>query len=106
MLTYMITFGKKMCMSNRFQFGIYVLGSLGACIGGYNGIEHWIQWYAKYIPVTFKSVYFQHYSPMVNSTVCGGKLVYDIAHYAFVNAIVAVTFPISVPMLLYFCEKK
>lgn len=93
-------------MSTYFKYGLIICGTIGGLYGGTNGFIHWYEWLINYKPVIFASKNIQQFAPIVNTSLCAGKLINDVAYYSISSAIVSITFPISVPALLYFCKKR
>jgi hypothetical protein len=92
--------------SQSFHYGILLLGTFGGVHGAINGLNNWHNWFINYKPVVFTSKYFQQYAGIVDSSLCVGCLVLNLLYYATTGAIVSMTCVVSVPALLYFCERK
>ena len=93
---------------NNYFITIKVLGIITGIIGGgigiVKGFEEWKVWAQYFKGRKLSNLYFLEL--IINYSIVLGKLLYLTGSYGISYFIVASTFPISVPILLYLFEKK
>ena len=97
---------KKIQLLNTSKKIVYSLGASGFVVGGVYGIDSWMAWCKNYTPIEFKNPYFKFLSPVVNTSIYTGNLILKICYHGMPSALIAMTFIISVPTLLYLSDDK
>lgn len=84
---------------------LYTYGGVVAAaflIGATKGVSQWVNWLStrNYREISVKSV-----ETVVNISCDVGKLAFNVLVGGGSSAVVAASAPVSVPILLYFCEQ-
>jgi len=87
---------------NLAKYIYYGLLLLSLFMGLQDGANIWRRWIAKRV---YRHLVFEHLEPVVNVVIDTGNLVWLMATTAGLNVLISATFPVSVPILIYYFQK-
>lgn len=82
---------------------IFYIACLSFLVGAFSGIKTWIKWYLNTSSIFIKPEMLQ---PIVNATFCAGTFIFYTVGSGICSTFIGVSFPISVPMLIYYNKKN
>lgn len=92
-------------IKNAMEF-VGFLANAGLVLGVIGGLRCWKNWLVnEYKWVYFSNPKLKSLEPTVNTALVCGQFITNVVYCGATSCITAVTFPISVPLLLKYCEK-
>lgn len=83
-----------------------VVGIFGLTTGIYGGLKQWLYWFSYHTPIKFVNKKLSFLEPLANTSVVSGNLIYEVFYHGIASTLTAITFPISIPILLNYCEQS
>lgn len=82
---------------------IYYIACFSFLVGVFSGIKTWIKWYLNTSSISIKPEMLQ---PIVNASFCAGTFIFYTVGSGICSTFIGVSFPVSVPLLIYYNKKN